>query len=534
MFEAWSKRSGGKFRPHEEKIAPGDYSDDTQLILAVARARLCDGRWWENLAFSELPFWTSYERGGGGATRRAATTLLSGTAPWLSRKKEDVDRYFNAGGNGVAMRVLPHCLFHHTNESFDGLAVDILTDGVATHGNPRALVGALAYGYGLWTALKVRGTLGYGELLEKTRASKDIWSQLPDISDRWPHWRESANYFFGDLEAAWSTVADEMDELLSITLAAISDGALAIDDETLEAIGCFNSKVNGAGTVAAAASLFLASRHAASPLEGISLAAQAEGADTDTIASMTGALLGAVVGSDWLSPLHHTVQDANYLTRMAERLRIKAVDKECRVNPLGKTEMESFYAELRGSTSGQRIELPIGMDAVVSRHNGIVPKSAGLIADAWRLEAEGQTIFVKQLSQAKERKRSSEADKFSGHADAEVRVIRAGVALTVSNLTNSKKFYNQILGLPVTKESSRYINFAGALTVQTGEIASDSKAVTLFIEVSNVEICFERFRDYPELIIERPTVKGGRIVFVCKDPDGYIVDVFQDATSAKS
>ena len=42
-FEAWTRRSGGRFRPFEEVIHAGDYSDDTQLTLAVARCRTNHG-----------------------------------------------------------------------------------------------------------------------------------------------------------------------------------------------------------------------------------------------------------------------------------------------------------------------------------------------------------------------------------------------------------------------------------------------------------------------------------------------------------
>ena len=49
-------------------------------------------------------------------------------------------------------------------------------------------------------------------------------------------------------------------------------------------------------------------------------AAFAYGADTDTIASMTGGLLGAVVGLEWLGDYAVQVQDAQYLRMLGERL----------------------------------------------------------------------------------------------------------------------------------------------------------------------------------------------------------------------
>ena len=77
------RRSGGRYRPYEETIAAGEYSDDTQLTLAVARSRANHGAdWWKAFMQVELPRWTIYERGGGGATKRAAQAWLAGSSPW--------------------------------------------------------------------------------------------------------------------------------------------------------------------------------------------------------------------------------------------------------------------------------------------------------------------------------------------------------------------------------------------------------------------------------------------------------------------
>jgi ADP-ribosylglycohydrolase len=112
-FRDWQRRSGGRFQPHTEIIRAGEYSDDTQLTLAVARSRLTAGAsWWAHFTRNELPLWMLYERGGGGATKRAALSWLRGVAPWKQSEGPAVARYFEAGGNGVAMRVIPHAVFH--------------------------------------------------------------------------------------------------------------------------------------------------------------------------------------------------------------------------------------------------------------------------------------------------------------------------------------------------------------------------------------------------------------------------------------
>src|SRR5436190_19111574 len=58
--------------------------------------------------------------------------------------------------------------------------------------------------------------------------------------------------------------------------------------------------IGRSGAVTAVASLFLGSRYAASPLQGMILAATTPGADTDTLASVTGSILAAIrAGMAW-------------------------------------------------------------------------------------------------------------------------------------------------------------------------------------------------------------------------------------------
>lgn len=59
-YVEWNRRAGGRYWPHEEKICVGEYSDDTQLIIATARS-LLRGRQWSNFfRQAELPAWLKY------------------------------------------------------------------------------------------------------------------------------------------------------------------------------------------------------------------------------------------------------------------------------------------------------------------------------------------------------------------------------------------------------------------------------------------------------------------------------------------
>ena len=62
-FRTWTRRNGGRFRPYDEVIQAGEYSDDTQLTLAVGRSRTNHGvDWWKAFMRVELPRWMLYER----------------------------------------------------------------------------------------------------------------------------------------------------------------------------------------------------------------------------------------------------------------------------------------------------------------------------------------------------------------------------------------------------------------------------------------------------------------------------------------
>ena len=179
-FQTWTRRSGSRFRLFDEPIGAGEYGDGTQLALAVARCRANHGEdWWKAWVRMELPRWTLYERGGGGATKRAAGAWRAGAPPWLADTADDLRRYFGAGGNGVAVRVLPHALFLAGNDDPAALVQDVVRDGVATHGHPRALVGATASAFAAWSLVRRRATLRFGELLDLLLDERRAWGAFP-------------------------------------------------------------------------------------------------------------------------------------------------------------------------------------------------------------------------------------------------------------------------------------------------------------------------------------------------------------------
>ncbi len=278
----------------------------------------------------------------------------------------DARRYFEAGGNGVVMRILPHCIWGSQDSEFSSLAAPIVRNGISTHGHPRALVGALAYGFAVWQQFRSAETLGYGALVDVLLDSHREWSVFPEAMPELHEWLSAADASLGGsyLEL-WGRTVDEQMLLLKAAKEGMSKGALAVDQEVLRQLGCYDKQVSGSGTIAAAAAVFLASRYAADPMNGVLEAAYSRGADTDTLASLVGALLGAVNGIEWLGPLGEKVQDAAYLRTLAVNLCDRDSDRNLERREISAGGLKDFLQDIRKISGGQVITLPDGQEAAV-------------------------------------------------------------------------------------------------------------------------------------------------------------------------
>lgn len=551
-FRDWERRGGGRYYPHREIIRAGEYSDDTQLTLAIARSRLTAGpSWWQHFARNELPLWTLYERGGGGATKRAAASWLRGVAPWKQPESEAVDRYFQAGGNGVAMRVLPHAVIHAGADEPGAMLKDVVVDGAATHGHPRALVGAAAYAYAAWWLLRAQHTVGFGEILTVLLDTSSTWGMPPVASSTKNGWLEAANNSLREYESRWSAVVEEMRGLLQLGRKGLEEGVLADDDAILERMGAF-SREKGSGTVSAAAAVYLAARYATQPAQGVVRAAFALGSDTDTIAAMTGGLVGAIGGAELLPPEWSGVQDGEYLRKLANQLAARPpADASTPEHPaVTPKAIESLMDRLVGGHQGD-LDFGGARQARIIDLYKLTPSTPSITVAGWQLEtSDGQTLYVtkigkkskEEMAEASAHRRPSEPpQKQPVHRNEDRIEARAGgIKLTVANLAASTAFYEG-LGLVAVKKTRRFVSF-GAVSLVEAQTAVDlsrgavsdekpNRRNRVELHVGNLDVAHRRLAEDGRQVQAIIESSWGEPSFHVLDPDGNLVEIIEKRPS---
>jgi len=319
----WTRRVGGRFGV-DMTLPAGCYSDDTQLRLATARA--VHGRGFDVEAFAriELATWPSYALGGGRACKAAAAQMAKPGTPWFGNF---YDGWLNAGGNGVAMRIQPHVWAAAYPAVLGQHVLDVLVNGVTSHGHPRALVGAVLHALSLGATLQdgqVPSPQRWTELLDLTEQAVKLIDDHPQLGTLWrPTWETQADTSFA---GAWRETVDECRQMLPVAVQTANqlrglDGHLASNakgayDNFVNALELRNPEKRGSATTTVIAALTLAAAAPADPAAVSQLAARFVGTDTDTIATMAAALIGA---SD-TAPEAPPVLDAPYLTAEAIRL----------------------------------------------------------------------------------------------------------------------------------------------------------------------------------------------------------------------
>lgn len=313
----WRRRVGGQFGVQAE-LPAGAVSDDTQLRLATCRAMLPDGR-FDVEAFSkvELVVWPSYALGAGRGSRAAAAHLARRDSTWASNffSGKGIE-YVHGGGNGAAMRVQPH-VWAAGDRPFDAMLRDVLANAISTHGHARGFLGAVFH------ACCMRLVLTEGRPAEPTDW-RAIVRELPraiellrsdnTVHDLWvgPWERRSGT----SLEEAVDAVVEEMSADIDALRDVRPDSRVGALRMAIESLGAYSNEQRGSGTKTSLLAAVAAWIFADDAPAGVLACANALGTDTDTVATMAGAMLGPLAGHDPVDP----IQDDRYIAREADRM----------------------------------------------------------------------------------------------------------------------------------------------------------------------------------------------------------------------
>ncbi len=316
----WTRKIGGRAGVKVD-LPSGTYSDDTQLRLSVCRSYGVSGFDPETFSAVELTVWPSYALGGGTGSKAAASSMTRSGARWSANRPPG---YHDAGGNGAAMRAQPHAW--HDARSPRSMLTDVMRDAVSTHGHPFGIVGAAL------SALAVADSMPNGDgrawdlgngwlssLLDDVELLREIPESDAEMEAYWlPSWNHPQ---LGDWRDALDSVlkearrtADVVEQIVASSTAVASGYAQVI--ETLE-LRVPEKRGSGLHTTLAALALVgLSSRHQCSPQESLLCAVNELQTDTDTIATMAGAVMGCRASN----PPAGSLLDAEYIVSEAARV----------------------------------------------------------------------------------------------------------------------------------------------------------------------------------------------------------------------
>lgn len=538
QFRSWERNGGTRYGRYVDPVRAGEYSDDTQLMLATARSCLLGDEWIERLRRVELPQWPLYQRGGGGAVLRAARAWEHGKEPWsvgTAKDRDDAVKYFNAGANGVAMRIAPHAVIA-ASMSIDQLLKRIVLDGLSTHGHPRALMGACVHGLAIRYSILRESTLEYGELLDYI-VSEPSWRD-PQIfcGALPPGWIESYEVaaYRGKGHGwrpadIWEETTHEVDSLLRAAHGGLRQGALANDEEVLRNIGCFDRE-GGSGTVSAVAAAYVAARTASRPISGLLRTGFMRKADTDTIASMTGSILGAIHGPQWLNSLGTSVQDSGYIVDLAAALVTTngGASYHLHSTELSAKSLRDWSDQL--SATAHADVLPDGRPFKIIDTQRLATKTKNYVVRIVGRTGDGQTLFIDQV--AKEptevfRRSHALGSRAERAASAPPPPQFARIDIQSKDLRMSREFYENVLRLACNLEEGRL--YVGSFLSIREEPKYDGKssAFTIMLAVSNLAamVSGDEFMPGPHA-----SWSLGADTLRCTDPDGHQIQLIQAAS----
>lgn len=317
--EQWKRLVGGRFGA-QVVLPAGSYSDDTQLRLSTSRAISGQGYFdVEAFAKVELPIWQVYALGAGRGSKSAASSLCNRSTNWFSNFFKG---YVNGGGNGAAMRVQPHVWAAADVTNKPSYLVDVIRNAICTHGHMRGIAGAVVHAVSLAHVFQHGRVPNESEWLQFASDIRSIPSLIktdPELATFWaPTWEQTSNM---SLQAAVDQVAAEWKASVGnatnwLANKAASPAELYIGIVTSDKGLSVEERGSGLKCALFANVAALLGQRTGSQ-EIIEQVVNLLNSDTDTIATMAGALIGAAHPEvKYLGE----IQDEPYIRHEAKRL----------------------------------------------------------------------------------------------------------------------------------------------------------------------------------------------------------------------
>lgn len=390
----WNRKIGG-YTGVTVSLPAGTYSDDTQLRLAVSRAIRDNGEFdIESFAKIELPVWLSYALGAGRATKWAASNLMRKDTTWFSNfYKTNGTEYINAGGNGTAMRIQPH-VWSCKDLSKRSYIASVIKDSLVTHGNLLAVCGAILHA----------DTLQFALLNERPADISDLQKIIEDFSsipERINSIYELKNFWLPNWESiSQKKLSDEIESIRIETkdyLSKVINATSKINDPSekykvaIDVLDCNKEARRGTATNTAIASAVLCHLfRESSPYDAMVTCVNELGTDTDSIASMAGAIIGCYNEiPKW------DIQDSEYIIN--ESIRLNHISEGMAVNNFSYPKINKWLApqtqsdSLVKSDSGNYYVLGLGHANPLKKESWQTKTHCW----QWLKLSFGQTILIK-------------------------------------------------------------------------------------------------------------------------------------------
>lgn len=309
---AWERRIGGRSGV-VATLPAGCYSDDTQLRLATGRAIRAGGFDVDAFAKVELPVWLSYALGGGIGSSKAAENMAKPKKEWWHNNFKG---WVDSGGNGAAMRVQPHVWAAHAPDRPESFLLDVMRNAVCTHSHPTGIMGAVIHTLILAQTLTTDALPSPDDVKDSIAVAETLPALLQNDFELQTYWRTAFERDAGPFDEAWErAIADSRNTLQA---ASTHPAGLTGEERYSAIVDALHLRKkehigNGIRTAIAAVGLTWCETQ---PAEALRIAANALGTDTDTIATMAGAILGVI--SETEPPVD--VLDANLIRSEANRL----------------------------------------------------------------------------------------------------------------------------------------------------------------------------------------------------------------------